>query len=134
MIYWRVMQKDFDKWNKEKKVINSQPFTGFIHEREMWGCSIGVNVGDEQDGKNDRFERPVLVLRKYNKHVVLGVPLTTKLKQNPYYFPFIHEGIQFAVILSQVRLLSTNRFTRRIRRIDQKLFAQIKEALIERAI
>ena len=69
------MQKDFDQWNKEKKVINSQPFTGFIHE-----------------------------------------------------------GIQFAVILSQVRLLSTNRFTRRIRRIDQKLFAQIKEALIERAI
>ena len=60
--------KDFDNWNKEKKILESTANETLVfHEREIWWCSIGLNVGDEQDGKNDYFERPVLVIRKFNK-------------------------------------------------------------------
>lgn len=126
--------KDFDSWNERKKKIHTNEFTGFVHEREIWWCSLGFNVGDEEDGKNEDFERPVLVLKKFNRKIVLAVPLSTKIKDNPYYFPFTHEGTKFAVILSQLRLLSTNRFARRIRKIDHTLFKQIKEKIIEKSL
>ena len=29
----------------------------------------------------------VLIVRKFNPHIFFGVPLTTKIKHNPYYFP-----------------------------------------------
>jgi mRNA interferase MazF len=124
------MEKNFDSWNTEKKKIHETKFNGFVHEREIWWCALGFNVGDEEDGKNDKFERPVLVLKKFNRKIVLTVPLTTKVKENPYYFPFTHEGVKFAVIFSQLRLLSTNRLARRIRKIDNALFKQIKEKII----
>ncbi len=124
------MEKNFDSWNTEKKKIHETEFNGFVHEREIWWCALGFNVGDEEDGKNDKFERPVLVLKKFNRKIVLTVPLTTKVKENSYYFPFTHEGIKFAVMFSQLRLLSTNRLTRRIRKIDNALFKQIKEKII----
>ena len=126
--------KNFDKWNEQKKKIHQVEFSGFIHEREIWWCSLGFNIGDEEDGKNDNFERPVLVLKKFNRKIVLAVPLSTKIKDNPYYFPFTHEDTKFAVILSQLRLLSTNRFARRIRKIDNTLFKQIKEKIIEKSL
>lgn len=126
------MEKDFDSWNNQKKDLNKKEPAAFVNEREIWWCSIGVNVGDEEDGKNETFDRPVLVIKKFNRRIVLTVPLTTKVKDNPYYFAFKHEEITFAVILSQLRLLSTTRFTRRIRKIDETLFKKIKEKIIEK--
>ena len=123
--------KDFDVWNITKKHIHEKEFKGFVHERELWWCSLGLNIGDEEDGKNEQFERPVLILRKFNQRVVLVVPLTTKVKENQYYFPFVHDKVTFAVILSQIRLISTSRLTRKIRKVDQDLFEKIKQNIVE---
>jgi hypothetical protein len=63
--YSKEMFKDFDEWNEEKKNFEKySPESLIFHEREIWWCSLGVNLGDEQDGKNNLFERPVLVVRK----------------------------------------------------------------------
>ena len=121
--------KEFDQWNEKKKRIHAATFRAFVHEREIWWCSLGVNVGDEEDGKNVLFERPILVLKKFNRNIVLTVPLTTRLKDNKYYFPFEHQGVRFAVVLSQLRLISTKRLTRRVRRIDHTLFAAIRDEI-----
>jgi len=123
--------KDYDEWNEKKKLIQAEPFQKFVHEREIWWCSIGLNVDDEEDGKNEQFERPVLIIKKFNRHIVLAVPLTTRFKDNKYYFNFEHDGVQFAAILSQLRLLSTKRFSRRVRRINANLFNEIKEKIVE---
>lgn len=40
-------------------------------------------ISDEQDGKNAEFTRPVLVLRKFNHSLFLGIPLTTNRKNHP---------------------------------------------------
>ena len=55
----------------------------------MWWCALGINVGVETDGKHGNFERPVLVLMKFNKDAVLVVPLSSNAKRNPYYYPFL---------------------------------------------
>ena len=58
--------KDFDGWHPCKKQIDQLKKRPTIRQREIWWCSIGVNVGVEQDGKNSLYERPVLVVR--NRH------------------------------------------------------------------
>ena len=51
-----VMDKDFNEWNELKKKINSRnPI--YVSERDIWFCSVGLNVGSEQSGKHKLFER-----------------------------------------------------------------------------
>jgi hypothetical protein len=62
--------KQFEDWSKEKQNIEIfAPKTLPFREKEIWWCSIGINIGDEQDGKNELFERPVLILRKFNNKI-----------------------------------------------------------------
>src|ERR1035437_2426369 len=105
--YNMEMNKDFDAWNKLKKTIETDrsDYLSF-HEREIWWCSLGVNLGSEENGKNELFERPVLVMKKFNMSTAIIIPLTTKHKESPYYHPIKHDGKTSSVILSQVRLAS----------------------------
>ena len=80
--------KDFDEWNRLKKIINDKKVNNWFHEREIWWCSIGVNIGHEEDGKNKQFERPVLVFRKFKKEIFFGIPVSSKLKDNKFYFQY----------------------------------------------
>jgi len=116
-----MIQKDFDKWNElKKKLHESMGDTGSFEEGQIWWCSIGLNIGSEQDGKNDLFERPVLVLKKFNNKIAFITPLTSVLKHNPYHYVLDNNS----VILSQARLVSSQRFQRYVRTIsDNELFA-----------
>ncbi len=82
-----VMQKDFNTWNKKKKVLddNKIKYSFFYHEREIWWTSIGLNIGVETDGKNDSFERPVLIIKKFNKDMFWGIPLTSHKKEGIFF-------------------------------------------------
>jgi len=90
---------------------------------------LGLNIGDEEDGKNNLYERPVLVLKKFNRRIFLGVPLTTKVKDNKYYVEFIHDDRPFAALVSQIRLVSTKRLSRKVRKMDRPTFQRIKTAV-----
>ena len=58
------MNKDFDKWNTEKKQTNAeQPRLYTV--REVWWCRLGGNVGSEQDGSGRAFLRPVVIVRGF---------------------------------------------------------------------
>lgn len=117
------MSKDYLKWHELKTAVNDRPPIQKYHEREIWWCSIGENVGFEQDGKNDMFERPVLVLRKFNKELFIGVPLTTKHKRdNAYYVPVQVQGMLRSAITSQIRTISSRRLVRKIERLGQRQY------------
>lgn len=123
--------KDFDNWNEIKKKLHKKGFLGFAHEREIWWCSLGVNIGHEEDGKNEQFERPVLIIKKWSHKTIVVLPLTTQIKEDKYHFIFTHDNIEFAIILSQIRIISANRLTRRIRKVGNNQFIKIKNALAE---
>ena len=126
-----TIQKYFDNWNSEKKRLENVGHENLVvHEREIWWCSIGINLGDEQDGKNELFERPVLVLRKFNNKVVWVLPMSTQQKDGIYYHSLEHNGKVFSVLLSQLRLLSVKRFRRFLRKISPHQFALIQEKII----
>ena len=122
--------KDFDKWNKEKKKIDYNTKNILPKIKEVWWLSIGLNVGVEEDGKNNNFERPVLIVKVFNRQCFLGVPITSANKSNKkYYFPIIHNEKKFFLILSQIRLFSTKRLSRIIYKVDNQNFLRIKKVL-----
>jgi mRNA interferase MazF len=124
------MAKDFDRWNTRKKGINDAVFNEYVHEREVWWCALGLNVGVETDGKHDNFERPVLVLRKFSREAVLVVPLTSHLRTNPYYVQFCHDDASFAAVTSQIRLVSTKRLLRKMYHMDSNVFDAVQKAVL----
>ena len=103
------MFKDFDGWNKRKKEINEHP-SPLFNENEIWGCFLGVNIGSEQDGKAERFMRPVLIIKKFNKDVFWGLPLTHSFKSNPYYHRLSHNS-ESNLCLSQLKLIDAKRLS-----------------------
>ena len=44
--------KDYNKWNDSKKLVDGNNREVFGYPREVWWCSLGVNIGAEIDGKN----------------------------------------------------------------------------------
>ena len=127
-----MKEKNFKDWNLEKIDLEDSMNESLIfNERDIWWCSIGVNLGDEQDGKNGLFERPILVIKKFNNRVAWVLPMSTKHKDNPYYRLIIYKGQTFSVILSQLRLVSVKRFRRFIRKISPLQFRDIKNSLRE---
>lgn len=125
------MEKDFDRWNSTKKNIEKKDWHTLYREQEVWWCSIGANVGFEQDGKNELFERPVLIFRKFNKEMFWALPMTSKNKEGKFYHPIMLNGITRSIILSQLRLLSTKRLIRRVSKISDKEFGRIGKAIID---
>ncbi len=130
------MEKDYFAWTPVKTTLNNadEPRL-FFHEREIWYCHLGENIGFEQDGRGDQFLRPVVIIRKFNNDIFWGVPLTRTRKDLPFYFTFaIHtendmSGEQSAAVLSQIRLIDARRLRRMIGYISEENFASLKEKL-----
>jgi mRNA interferase MazF len=100
--YHLGMEKDFDSWNAKKSDLNNRQDIPFFHEREIWFCHVGVNIGVEVDGVGINFLRPVVIIKKINNTAFIAIPLTRTPRQGKFYFPMTDDpGDSFAV-LSQV--------------------------------
>jgi len=117
--------KDFDKWNIKAKEIESREFNNFFYSREIWWCALGVNIGSEQDGKNESFERPVLILKRISQDSCIILPFTSKIIENNYRVNTESTGVQAQVILSQIKTISSKRLLRKIGKIRTFVFYEI---------
>jgi mRNA interferase MazF len=102
-----------------------------FHEQEIWWCSIGVNIGYEVDGKNTKFERPILVFRKFNKGMFWGIPLTSKIKKGNFYLTFDFKDRKSTIILSQLRILSSKRLIRKMGSLSNETFKEIEKMVLK---
>jgi len=121
--------KDFDKWNEVKKYIHLKPDNFGVHEREIWWLSLGVNIGVEIDGKHSSFERPVLVVRKFNRQMVWVLPITSRGKDARFYCKYLFNGREYFVVLTQPRTVSTKRFLRKIGMMPKGDFGRTRQLL-----
>ncbi len=121
------MIKDLDKWNDEKKIVEEKDVNRRLYFRsgEVWWCSAGLNIGREIDGKHDNFERPVLVLKKFNSEMFWSVALSSKEKVNKFYFKLEHDTIKSQVVLSQIKTMSTKRLLRKLGTVSKSDFHKI---------
>lgn len=123
------MEKDFDRWNEIKKSVHAGLDHFGVHEREIWWLSVGVNVGVEIDGKHGKFERPALVLKKFNRQMAWVLPTTTRGKDARFYEKFSFGGKEYFAVLTQLHTVSTKRFIRKIGMMPQSDFARISASM-----
>jgi mRNA interferase MazF len=123
------MEKDFDTWNKHKKRLDATHKPPFFNEREVWWCSVGLNIGFEVYGKGAIYARPVLILKKLSSHTFLGVPLTSKRKEQVYYHPIRFEGVDGSALIGQIRIMDDKRLSKLIAKMGKKQFEEIREAI-----
>jgi len=117
--------KNYKDWHDRVPEINSYIFNDYFYEKEVWWCSLGINIGSEQDGKHSSFERPVLILKKINKDLLWVVPLSTKISTNYYRINTRSTGQESQVTISQIRAISSKRLLRKISQIDMTEFVII---------
>lgn len=124
--------KNFAGWILKKKslhlAITPPPL---FKEHDIWWVSIGVNVGYEEDGKHEKFLRPVLVLKKFNRELFLGVPMSTKIKDNPYYVQVTVKGKIVSVLISQIRVFSANRIQDKLSEMDSGDFEKVRNEVVK---
>lgn len=125
------MYKDFDDWNKIKKYLDKEHNPPTFKQGEIWWCSIGLNVGDEENGKGTKYNRPILVVRKYNNRLFLGLPLTTQIKENPYYKKIHFKDKEQCVMLSQVKTWDSKRMTHKLGKLTSNQLENVKRSLKE---
>lgn len=123
------MEKDFEKWNSEKKRLEKLERKFLFKNGDIWWCSIGINIKEESCGKGDKFRRPVLILRKLSSTSFIGIPLSTKKKKGSWFCNISILGKTQYVLLYQIRMFSTNRFQRRITTLDDNDFRKVKQKL-----
>ncbi len=123
------MQKDYQRWHDKKTKLNDSAGTALFHEREVWWCALGSNIGFEQDGRGELFTRPVVVRAKFNLDACLVVPLTARSKAGKYYFPVGEiDGRQALAVLSQIRFVDRKRLAMKMAAREQDVFRALSEA------
>lgn len=122
------MNKDFDSWNQIKKKVQDKKDI-YCNAREIWWCALGLNVGSEEDGKNELFERPILILKVFNHQMIRVAPLTSKQKDDAHHFAITYDDRNGSVILSQTKTISSKRLSRKLCRLDKAQFESVVKAL-----
>jgi mRNA interferase MazF len=124
------MDSEYDQWNSVKKKIafsNHKP--PHFKESDIWWISIGYNIGNEIYGKGINFVRPILVIKKFNRNFFLGVPLSTKIKKNPYYINITVKEKDISALISQVRTFSSKRMSNKLGELDSKDYNKVLESI-----
>lgn len=133
MCYAPVVDKDFREWHALKTALERHRRRPFFSEREIWISSIGLNLGHEEDGKGDRFLRPVIVFKKFSPDLFWGIPLTTTDKRDPFHLHFSFNRRDNAAILSQLRAFDRRRLLRRMGIMPEEAFLEVAARIGEMA-
>ena len=124
------MEKDFDQWNENKKGLHGRDHAPFYHEREIWWCALGINIGAEQDGSGEESRRPVLILKGLSAKTCLVVPLTTSSRKH-----FLRPSVgtvgnkKAHALLSQLRVVDTKRLISKVGYLEKGKFEIIRKAV-----
>lgn len=117
---------NFLDWNFVKQKLDACLITNYCRERDIWVCAIGKNIGREQNGKRELFQRPVLVVKTFANGTFLGLPLTSS--ESNQKFKLQISGGSF-ILLSQLRIFDMRRVLRKTRMISYEEFEYLKSQI-----
>ena len=124
-------EKHFDEWIQLKSKLHFSYSAPKINEGDIWWCGFGENVGIEINGKNSRFSRPVLVMKKLSHQGFMGIPLTSQEKTGTWYAEFEFLGKKQFAAVCQARVMSSSRLYTKIGRIPDSDLEIVKNAFHE---
>lgn len=125
------MEKDYNSWHVLKKYLEKKDVGNFLYfkQKEIWMCSLGLNIGSEQDGNSRGFSRPVVVFRLCSPNTFLGIPITSQKHIGSYQYKFNLGGIDQFAKLSQIRTLSSKRLERKLATLPDFMYEELRQKL-----
>lgn len=84
-----------------------------------------LNIGTEQNGKHDIFERPVLIIQAFSKESCRIIPLTSGIRNDKHHMSIIYNNQEGSLILSQTKSISTKRLSRKMCHLDEEQFLEV---------
>ncbi len=127
MMYQSLFPNKFDNWSFVKQKLDAKDKSMFFNERDILFISIGQNVGYEQYGKGEEFLRPVVVIKKFNRELFLGIPLSTKIKKGYFFHQISFKNRINTALLLQVRTFDAKRIKYRLATLGTKEFKKLTE-------
>jgi len=125
-MYQIVNPNIFDDWNSLKQDIqNNYPIN--FNERDIFFLSIGQNIGFEQYGKGEDFLRPVVILKKFSKHLFLGIPLSSKLKEGRFFHTIHFKNRTNTALLLQSRTFDSKRIKYKLATLSRNEYQKLVE-------
>jgi len=124
------MLKEFDRWNTSKKEIDRSEKPVVFHERDIWWCSIGVNIGSEQHSQSIDFSRPVVIAKKFTERIFWGVPLTTKVRLGEFRIRFQLNGVDNDMLVWQARSFDKKRLIHKIGMLPKDEFSVLSSTIV----
>ena len=122
--------QNIDKWNEIKKETEQENTKVYFKERDIFWTRLGENIGFEQNGKGDQFQRPILIVKRYTNDMFLGVPLSTTKRDGSFFFQFSFVANQRSTaLLVQHKLYSKKRLLKKIGMINKDDFENLKRKL-----
>ena len=117
----KITIKKFLEWIKIKEHLHNNVSTPpLFKEGEIWWCGIGENIGVEINGKSKDFTRPVLIFKKLSREGFMGIPMSTQSKEGSWYVSVKQKNAQAIIILSQMRVFSSNRLHTKLGELDDE--------------
>lgn len=130
LMYRALFPDSFDEWNELKKKIEKKEPINF-NQRDILFISMGQNIGYEQYGKSKEFLRPVVVAKKFNKHLFLGIPLSSKIKEGYFFHTVRFKDRKNSALLLQSRTFDSKRIKYRLATLSQKQFDDLMKRYCE---
>ena len=127
----RKIKKTYEKWMKVKSDIHNKDKIRKVNEGDVVWAAVGENIGVEIDGKNEKYPRPVIVLRRHSGRCFTGVPLTSQLHKGSWYMDFEFQGRKQVAVLIQTRLMDAARVYSRMGELSEYDYKRVLDAYIK---
>ncbi len=131
--------EEYDKWNIVKKRAQITNNAVGFKERDIYWLRLGKNIGSEEYGKGDEYQRPVVIIKKLTNELFFGIPLSTILKDGSYFYTFSYRDKKGkartnCVMLLQLKAFDKKRLMGRIGMMPKEdfknLLAKLRELFI----
>ncbi len=114
-----------------KRNIHNNGIVRSIKEGEVWWAAVGENVGVEIDGKNEKFSRPVLILKKHSNLFFTAIPLTSQLHNGSWYKQFVFKGKLENAVLVQAKPMDVTRLYQKMGEVSKGDYRKILQAYMD---
>ncbi len=127
----KEISDEYNAWNIRKKnlQIATRNKNLYFKEKDVWWCAVGLNIGEESNGKGEYFRRPILIIKKLSADLCIGLPLTSKRKIGSWFIDILLEKETRYVMLYQIRIFHKKRFQHKIGNVSDEDFFKVKQKL-----
>lgn len=125
------LREKYDNWNVQKQTLEEENTDEnlYFKAKDVWWCSIGINVGSESFGKGDKFRRPIVILKRLSEELCVGIPITSKKKFGTWFSTISVNGEERSAMLYQLRTFHTKRLQRKLGELSSADFTNLKQKL-----